>query len=93
MRVNIVYALAGQAWEVDIDCKAGTSVIEAVELALEQEEFKTVVLSGQETYAVWNEEVEQDHVLRDGDRVEILRELVLSPMERRRLHAKLNTPD
>lgn len=93
MRVNVVYAIVGQTWEVDLDCPAGMRVIEAVELALEQNEFKTVVLSDDETFAVWNRVVEQDHVLRDGDRVEILRELVISPMERRRLHAKLNSSD
>ncbi len=92
MRVNVVYASIGQAWEVDLDCPTGTRVIDAVELALEQNEFEEVDLSGDKTYAVWNKLVEQDHVLQDGDRVEILRELVISPMERRRLYAKLNTP-
>lgn len=93
MRVNVVYAIVGQTWEVDLDCPVGTRVIEAVELALQQNEFKTLVLSDEETFAVWNRVVEQDHVLRDGDRVEILRELVISPMQRRRLYAKLNTPE
>ena len=93
MRVNVVYAIVGQTWEIDLDCPVGTRVIDAVELALEQNEFKTLVLSDDETFAVWNKVVQQDHVLRDGDRVEILRELVISPMERRRLHAKLNSSD
>ncbi|MYC24917.1 MAG: RnfH family protein [Gammaproteobacteria bacterium] len=93
MRVNVVYAIVGQAWEVDLDCPAGTRVIEAVELALEQEVFEEIDLNGDETYAVWNKLVEPDHVLQDGDRVEILRELVISPMERRRLYAKLNTSE
>ena len=93
MRVNVVYAIVGQTWEVDLDCPAGTRVIEAVELALVLEEFEGVDLSGGETYAVWNTVAEQDQVLQDGDRVEILRELVISPMERRRLCAKLNTSE
>lgn len=93
MRVNVVYAVVGQAWEVDLDCPTGTRVIEAVALALEEKQFKEVELKGEETFAVWNEVVRQDHLLRDGDRVEILRELVISPMERRRMYAKLNTSD
>ncbi|MYD45625.1 MAG: RnfH family protein [Gammaproteobacteria bacterium] len=93
MRVNVVYAVVGQTWEIDLDCPAGTRVIEAVELALEQSEFKNLALSARETFAIWNKVVEQDHVLQDGDRVEILRELVISPMERRRLYAKLNTSE
>ena len=93
MRVNVVYAIVGQTWEIDLDCPAGTRVIDAVELALEHNKFKTVVLSDDEIFAVWNKVVEQDHVLQDGDRVEILRELVISPMERRRLYAKLNASE
>ncbi len=91
MRVNVVHAIVGQAWEVDLDCPTGTQVREAVELAVAHEEFVGVDLSGDETYAVWNQEVRRDHVLQDGDRVEILRDLVVSPMERRRMYAKLNT--
>lgn len=93
MRVNVVYAIVGQTWEVDFDCPTGASVIEAVEQAAAQEEFEGVDLSGDETYAIWNQEVRRDHVLQDGDRVEILRDLVVSPMERRRMYAKLNTSE
>ncbi|MXZ43747.1 MAG: RnfH family protein [Gammaproteobacteria bacterium] len=93
MRVNVVYAVVGQAWEVDLECPTGTRVIEAVELALEENEFKEVELKGEETFAVWNEVVRRSHVLQDGDRLEILRDLVVSPMERRRMYAKLNKPD
>ena len=89
MRVNVVYAIVGQAWEVDIECATGTSVVDAVRLALALDAFKEVELNGEETFAVWNQVVPQEHVLRDGDRVEILRDLVMNPMERRRLHAKL----
>lgn len=89
MRVNVVYAIVGQAWEVDIECATGTSVVDAVRLALALDTFKEVELNGEETFAVWNQVVPQEYVLRDGDRVEILRDLVMNPMERRRLHAKL----
>lgn len=93
MRVNVVYARIGQNWEVDLHCPTGTRVIEAVRLALAREEFKEVDLNGDETFAIWNREVAPDHELREGDRVEILRDLIVSPMERRRLYAKLNTSD
>lgn len=89
MRVNVVYAIVGQAWEVDIECPTGTNVIEAVQRALECAKFKEITLRGDETFAVWNQVVPQEHLLHDGDRVEILRDLVMNPMERRRLHAKL----
>ena len=95
MRVNVVYAIVGQAWEVDLECPIGTSVVDAVRLALAHDAFNGVDLSGDETFAVWNQVVPQpqDHVLCDGDRVEILRDLVMNPMERRRLHAKLKTSE
>ena len=93
MRINIVFAHVGQAWEVDLECPTGTRVDEAVKLALGDERFRQIDLSGYKTFAVWNQVVRQDHVLRDGDRVEILRELIISPMERRRLYAKLDSSD
>ena len=93
MRVNVVFARVGQAWEVDLECPTGTTVIEAITQALVLEKFKDVALSGDETFAVWNQVVDEDHLLQDGDRVEILRDLVVSPMERRRTYAKLTTSD
>ena len=93
MRVNVVYSIVGQAWEVDLDCPEGTRVFEDVELAVAHEEFEGADLSGDKTYAVWNTVVKEDHVLQDGDRVETLREFIISPMERRRLYAQLNKFD
>lgn len=89
MRVNVVYAIVGHAWEVDLECATGTSVVDAVRLALVLDAFKGVELNGDETFAVWNQVVPEEYELRDGDRIEILRELVMNPMDRRRLHAKL----
>ena len=86
-------ARVGQAWEVDLDCPAGTRVVQAVKLALASAEFKGLDLSGDEIFAVWNQVVHEDHVLHEGDRVEILRELIVSPMERRRIYANLNASD
>ena len=91
MRVNVVYAVVGQSWEVDVECPTGTLVFEAVSRALECEEFIGVELNGEETFAVWNQVVPRDHVLSDEDRVEILRDLVMSPMERRRLQAQFKS--
>lgn len=93
MRVIVVYAIVGQAWEVELECPPGTSVVDAVRRALTQDAFQGVELSGDETFAVWNQVVPQEHVLCAGDRVEILRDLVMSPMERRRLHATLTKSD
>lgn len=93
MRVNIVYAVVGQAWEVDLECPTGTSVVDAVRLALAHDTFNGVDLNGEETFAVWNQVVPHEHLLHDGDRVEILRDLVMSPMERRRLQAQLKSSD
>ena len=72
MRVNVVYAIVGQAWEVDLECPTGTCVLDAVKRALVCEEFQGVELDGTETFAVWNLAVPRDHVLKDEDRVEIL---------------------
>ena len=93
MRVNVVLARVRQVWEVDLDCKTGTRVLEAVKLAVAREEFNGVDLSGDESFAVWNQVVHEDHVLHEGDRVEVLRELIVNPMERRRIYANLNASD
>ena len=38
-------------------------------------------------YAVWGEEVSGDYELQDGDRLELLRPLVIQPMDARRARA------
>ena len=84
MRVNVVYAIPQRFWSVDLTVNSGTNVQEAIELAKQQEEFAEITDVSTDAIAIWGEKVGQDHKVKEGDRLEILRPLVRHPMERRR---------
>lgn len=84
MKVNVVYAIPQRFWSVDLTVEEGTSVRDAVELAKQQEDFTEINDVPTDAVAVWGEKVGQDHEVKEGDRVEILRPLVQHPMDRRR---------
>lgn len=88
MKVEVVYAKQDASWTVFLDLDEGTQLREAVIRARTHEKFSSlpedVIFA---SYAIWGKEVPEDTVLRDGDRIEILRPLVLGPMERRRVEA------
>lgn len=46
MRVNVVNSIVGQLRKVDLECLAGTRVINAVSHALSQNTFQGVDLNG-----------------------------------------------
>ncbi|MBB4129492.1 MULTISPECIES: RnfH family protein [unclassified Xanthomonas] len=81
MRVEVVLAWPDRYSSVSLDLADGTTVAEAIAasgLALEQPPV---------AQAVHGLIARPDQVLRDGDRVELLRPLLLDPKEARRRRA------
>ena len=48
---------------------------------------------GELPVGIWGRQVAPEQVLRDGDRVEVYRELLIGPMDARRLRASEPVPD
>ena len=48
---------------------------------------------GELPVGIWGRRVAPEQVLRDGDRIEIYRELLIDPMDARRLRASEPVPD
>ena len=67
-----------------VDCEAGSTAAHAKALALEQLGLKTEAFSPWRS-AVWGKAVHMDTSLVQGDRLELLRPLLVDPKEARRL--------
>jgi putative ubiquitin-RnfH superfamily antitoxin RatB of RatAB toxin-antitoxin module len=87
LRITVVYALPTQQPLVELRLPAGTTVQQAVERSGLRERF---VELQQEPLncAIYSRVVALSTVLNDGDRVEILRPLLIDPKESRRRAAK-----
>lgn len=86
MRVEVIYALPQQAWSVVLELAEGTSASEAVAhsgFGTRVPGFRTESLG----YAVFGKPISATTVLRDGDRLELLRPLIADPKQARRLRA------
>jgi len=87
MRVEVVYALPDRAWSILLELPAGAIASEALArsgFAAQVPGFDAAKLS----YAIFGSAITATTVLRDGDRVELLRPLVADPKLARRLRAK-----
>ena len=85
--VEVVYAEPGQQVLRQMTVNPGTSVLEAVRLADLRKEFPALRPEDAE-FAVWGRKAAAGHVLRHGDRVEILRPLKIDPRDARRTLAQ-----
>lgn len=83
VRVEVVFALPGRQELVSLELPAGATVAQAVEASGLAEKFPEQDLS-RCAIGVWGHVAERDRRLRDGDRVEIYRPLLLDPQEARR---------
>ncbi|HEV2606841.1 MAG TPA: RnfH family protein [Xanthomonadaceae bacterium] len=87
IRVEVVYALPDRAWSIELELPAGAIASEAVlrsGFAMQVPNFDAAGLS----YAIFGKTITATTVLRDGDRLELLRPLVADPKQARRLRAK-----
>lgn len=85
MRVEVAWVGDGNEALVALDLAEGASVDDAVALALPG--LAKNVRSGKLVCAIFGRRVERDTVLRDGDRVEVTRPLVVDPKTARRRRA------
>ena len=81
--ISVVYALADRQDVVKLVVEQGTTVAQAVELSGLAQRF--VDLRAQPlNFAIYSRVVEPAHLVCDGDRIEILRPLLIDPKEHRR---------
>ena len=80
IRVEVIRAWPRRHASVMVELPAGATVAEAVAASGMDD-------GGHVAVAVFGEKVEAAHVLREGDRVELLRALTMDPKEARRRRA------
>ena len=91
IEIEVAYALPERQIILVMNVPKGTRARDAVRRAGLEHEFPEIDLSGSRI-GVFGRSVEDDHVLRAGDRVEIYRPLQMDPREaRRRLAARGET--
>lgn len=86
IRIEVVYAEPGQAWRVALELPAGTTAAQAL-AASGYSGRHPGRESGPPAIGVYGRACAPDHVLQDGDRLEIYRPLDFDPQESRRRRA------
>lgn len=86
MHVEVVYALPQQQHRVHLELTEGAVVADALIAVARMEPFRSLPLETL-TLAVYGDIVQRNQVLNPGDRVEILRPLLVDPKEARRRRA------
>jgi putative ubiquitin-RnfH superfamily antitoxin RatB of RatAB toxin-antitoxin module len=84
--VEVVFALPEQQVVQTVQLLPGATAATAVQLSGLPPRFPDFNFTAA-TLGVWNKQVAADHVLTDGDRVEIYRPLPMDPREARRILA------
>ena len=87
IHVSVCHALPEKTWSCELTLKRGVTAAEAVAASGFCQAFPEVdpLAHG---LAIYGPRCADDHPLRDGDRVEILRPLVFDPKESRRRRAE-----
>lgn len=83
IRVEVVYAQPESQVLETLELARGACVRDAVHAARLLERFPEIELE-RDGAGIFGQRVNLDHMLTDGDRVEIYRPLKIQPMERRR---------
>ena len=86
MRVEVVFALAERQELLVVEVPDGSTVGEAIENSRLARQFPEIEM-GDLQAGVWGRPVERDHIVREGDRVELYRSLEMDPRDARRLKA------
>ena len=84
--VQVVYAGPTTVWQADLRLPAGSTIAQALQSSQFARLFPNYPYDGLKV-GIYGQESPLDHVLADGDRVEIYRPLVFDPMESRRRRA------
>lgn len=89
LRVRVVYALPDQQVEVTLQVNAGTTLTQAVTRSGLLQKFPDAAARPLNC-AIFGRSVPLTYELRDGDRIEILRPLLIDPKQSRREAAARN---
>ena len=87
IRIEVAYARPDKQSILTITVAPGTTVAEAIEQSAIRNEFPEIQTEP-EAVGIFSRKVPLDHVLREGDRIEIYRPLIADPKEARRQRAK-----
>ena len=86
MKVTIVYATTDDQFLAELDLEDGSTVQHAIEQSGLLQQHTEISLN-ENRVGVFNQIVSLDTKLKDKDRVEVYRSLLIDPMEARRLRA------
>jgi hypothetical protein len=89
LRIRVIYALPDHQVTVDLQLPSGTSVTEAVARSCLLQKFPEAAARPL-SCAIFGRAVPLTYELRDGDRIEILRPLLIDPKQSRRETAERN---
>ena len=87
IRVDVVFALPDRQVVVALELAEGATVAEAVDQSGLAEQFPAEGIEALPT-GIWGRATPREHLLSDGDRVEIYRPLEIDPREARRRLAR-----
>ncbi len=87
IRIEVAYAGPDKQTLLAIAVALGTTVAEAIEQSAIRDEFPEIP-EEPAAVGIFSRKVPLEHVLRDGDRIEIYRPLIIDPKEARRRRAK-----
>jgi putative ubiquitin-RnfH superfamily antitoxin RatB of RatAB toxin-antitoxin module len=90
IRVSVAVALADRQEVIEIELEQNSTVQDALAAARLHERFPEIDVAKLKA-GVWSRVARPSTVLRDGDRVELYRELAADPKEARRARARLRT--
>jgi len=90
IRVEVVYGTAGRQVLLALDVEAGCTALQAIDRSGIRQAFPEIP-SRPDAIGIFSRKVDGDHVLKDGDRVEIYRPLIADPKRVRRERARLKT--
>lgn len=90
IRVEVVYATAERQEMVTLELEPGTTVTDAIGRSCLADKFAEFEVDPARV-GIFSRKVGLDHILRDGDRVEIYRPLQVDPKEARRQRALLQS--
>lgn len=88
LRVTVAWATAETQREIAIELPAPASVQMAIDAALKLAPDLAAIAAGAAAVGVWGKVRAPDHLLRDGDRVELYRGLRADPKDARRANAR-----
>ncbi len=90
IRVSVAAALPGRQEVVELELADASTVADALARSGIAERFPEIDL-GKAAVGIWSRPCARDRRLRDGDRVEVYRDLQDDPKELRRRRARLKT--